>query len=215
MASRSSAADGSAHVHRLSRRAPSRNIEPGFAGERGPHSGNLRVVSRQRPAVGPIRHAHRSPGSYDASFQVWRRRAATDRRELCQLPWRAQHSASSDPNRLFIRKIWRKPAVSVTLAPERGSRSRPYTSRRTSRAGRGPLGQMVLFPAHSVVIGLMLLHNAGDWVRKVYRLRSERGREPGRGRPTLHPKSACCPLNEFSMPYWRCRSSLWSGPVLL
>ena len=66
-----------------------------------------------------------------------------------------------------------------------------------------------------VTIGLMLLHNGGDWVRKLIRLRFACAGQR-LARPRLSPataNSACCPSSACSTPCWRSRSSPWSGPA--
>ena len=67
-----------------------------------------------------------------------------------------------------------------------------------------------------VTIGLMLLHNGGDWVRKLirpaFRRVRRRSRSAGRNFPNT-ANSACCPSSACSTPSWRSRSSPWCGPA--
>ena len=58
-----------------------------------------------------------------------------------------------------------------------------------------------------LTIGLMLLHNGGDWMRKLLRLRAGRRRPtPGTPRiPRAVPTSACCPSSVFDMLFWSSR----------
>ena len=53
-----------------------------------------------------------------------------------------------------------------------------------------------------VTIGLMLLHNGGDWMRKLLRLRFGAGGRAANARPpaTATARSACCPSSGCSTP---------------
>ena len=199
-----------APVHGLPRRTQDHQAhQRSLPGERHAYSRHLRELPWGRPAHAQIRPALGPHGELRFLLpRPGRKGRLADGGQLRELPRRAQHSAvvgsRSPPS---TPRTCPRPAESAIPAPARGSPSARCTWPRAPPS-RQPCNwvrqfYLLLIP---VTIGLMLLHNLGDWMRKLLRTALRRAARPARGaagRRTATANCACCPSSACNTPSWR------------